>query len=59
MNNQEECSFSEFQLFNCTVVQRDILNGKFEKNYLITKPEDSGSIEFLIENVTDHFLDLR
>ena len=59
MNNQEECSFSEFQLFNCTVVQSDILNGKFEKTYLITKPEDSGPIEFLIENVTDHFLDLR
>ena len=33
--------------------------GKFEKTYLITKLEDSGPIEFLIENATDHSLDLR
>ena len=33
--------------------------GKFEKTYPITKLEDSGPIEFLIENATDHSLDLR
>ena len=33
--------------------------GKFEKTYPITKLEDSGPIEFLIENATNHSLDLR
>ena len=59
MNNQEECSFPELELFKRTVVQFDTLNGKFEKIYSITKLEDSGPIQFLIENATDHFLDLR
>ena len=59
MNNQEECSFSESDLFKRPVVQCDVLNGKFEKIYLITKLEDSGPIEFLTENTIDHFLDLR
>ena len=59
MNKQEESSFSELELFKHPVVQSDILNGKFEKIYLITKSEDSGPIEFLIENATDRFLNLR
>ena len=59
INNQEECSFSELELFKHPVVQSDILNGKFKKIYPITKLEDSGPIEFLIENATDRFLDLR
>ena len=59
MHNQKKCSFSELELFKRPVVQRNILNGKFKKIYPITKLEDSGSIEFLIENATDHFLDLR
>ena len=56
MNNEEECSFSELELLKRPVVQSDVLNGKFEKIYPITKLEDSGSIEFLIENAKDHFL---
>ena len=59
MNNQEECSFSELKLFKHPAAQSDILNGKFEKIYPITKLEDSEPIEFLIENVIDHFLDLK
>ena len=59
LNNQEECSFYELKLFKCPVVQSDILNGKFEKIYPITKLEDSGPNEFLKENATDHFLDLK
>ena len=59
MNKQEESSFSELELFKHPVVQSDILNGKFEKIYLITKLEDPGPIEFLIENATDRFLNLR
>ena len=60
MNNQEECSLSELELFKRPAVQSDILNGKFEKICPITKMEDSGPIEYLIENATDyHFVDLR
>ena len=47
------------ELFKRPALQSDILNGKFEKIYPITKLEDSRPIEFLIENPTDHFLDLR
>ena len=56
MNSQEEYSFSE--LFKCPVVQSNILNGKFKKIYPTNKLEDSGLIQFLIENTTNHFLDL-
>ena len=59
MNNQEECRFSKLELFKRLDVQSDVLNEKFEKIYPITKLGDSGPIEFLIENATDYFLDLR
>ena len=59
MNNQEECSYSEFEFFKRPTIQSDILNGRFEKIYPITKLEDSGQIEILKENVRNHFLDLR
>ena len=61
MNNQEECSFFELELFKRPVVQSHILNGKFEKIDPITKLEDSGleDSEFLAENATNHFLTLR
>ena len=59
MNNQEECSFSELELFKHPIVQSNIPYKKFEKIYTITKLEDSGPIEFLIENATNHFLNLR
>ena len=59
MNNKEKCSFTELELFKRPVVQSHILNGMFKKIYPITKLQDSEPIEFLIENATDHFLDLR
>ena len=59
MNNQEECNFSDLDLFKRPAVQNHVPNGKFEEIYPITKLEDSGPIGFLIENVTDHFLDFR
>ena len=58
MNSQEGSSFSELELFKRPAVQSDVLSGKFKKVYPITKLEDSGPIEFPIENATDHFLDL-
>ena len=59
MNNQEECCFSELELFKRPAVPSNILNGKFGKIYPITKLEDSGPIEFLTDNPTDHFRDVR
>ena len=59
MNNQEEFSFPELELFKRPAIQSHILNGKLEKVYRITKLEDSGPIGFLIKYATDHFLDLR
>lgn len=58
MNTKEECRVSELELFKRQFVQSDILNGKFKKIYPTTKLEDSGLIQFLIENTTNHFLDL-
>ena len=58
MNTKEECRVSELELFKRQFVQSDILNGKFKKIYPTTKLKESGSIGFLIENATDHFLDL-
>ena len=46
------------EIFKRPVIQSDILNGKLEKIYSITKLEDSGLIEFPIENMTNHFFDL-
>ena len=40
MNNQQECSFSELELFKRRVIQSDILNGKLVKIYPITRLED-------------------
>ena len=58
-NKQKESSLSELEIFKRPVVQSDIVNGKFEKAHPITKLGDSGPIEFLIENATYHFQDLR
>ena len=59
MNNQEDCSFSKLKLLKRSAVQSYFLKGKFEKIYHITKLKVSGPIEFLIEDATDHFLELR
>ena len=61
MKNQEECSFSELELFKCPAVQIDILNGKFEKIYPINKSEDSGLIEFPIEipDLKQNYLNIK
>ena len=57
MHNQEVCSFSELKLLKRPAIQRNILNGKFEKIYRITKLENFVPVEFLIEDATDHFLE--
>ena len=46
MNNQEECSFSELELFKRSAVQSDILNRKSEKIYAITKLKDLDQLNF-------------
>ena len=44
MNNQEEYSFSKLRFFKRPTLQSDILNGKLEKIYPITKLQDSKPI---------------
>jgi hypothetical protein len=53
-----ECSISDSDLFTPPFVQTDILSGDYEEVYPITKLEDNGPIEFLIENKTDKLIDL-
>ena len=40
-------------------VQSDIESGRYEDIYPITKLEDTGPIEFVIDNASDKFLDLN
>ena len=58
-NNEShvECTLSDTDLFTPTFIQSDIINGQFEDLFPITKPEDSGPIEFVIGNSTDKFID--
>ena len=53
-----ECTLSDSDLFTPAFVQSDIEHGYFEDIFPITKLDDSGPIEFLLENATDKFLDL-
>ena len=59
MNNQEQYSLFELELFKCPFSKSYVRNGKFDKIYPITKLEDSRLITFLMNNATDHFLDLK
>ena len=56
MTNKEECSFSKLELFKRT---KRYSKWEIPKDLSHQKPEDSGPIEFLTENATDHFLVLR
>ena len=58
-NNEShvECTLSDTDLFTPTFIQSDIIHGQFEDLFPITKPEDSGPIEFVIGNSTDKLID--
>ena len=58
MNSLDKWSFSELELFKRSAAQIHILNGELEKIYPITKLKDSRPTKFLLENATDHFLEL-
>ena len=53
-----ECTLSDSDLFTPAFVQSDIEHGYFEDIFPITKLDDTGPVEFLVENATDKFLDL-
>ena len=53
-----ECSISDKDLFTPASVQSDIESGRYEDIYPITKLQDNGPIEFVIDNASDRFLDL-
>ena len=54
-----ECSVLDIDLFTPAFVQSDIESGRYEDIYPITKLEDNGPIEFVIDNASDKFLDLN
>ena len=54
-----ECFISDTDLFTPAFVQSDIESGRYGDFYPITKLEVNGPIEFVINNVSDKFLDLN
>ncbi|XP_066930140.1 uncharacterized protein F54H12.2-like [Clytia hemisphaerica] len=53
-----ECTLSDTDLFSPSFVQKDLQNGVFEDVFPISKLNDNGPIEFVIDNATEKFLDL-
>ena len=51
-----ECDLSDTDLFSPAFVQRDILHGNYEEIFPITKLEDSGPVEFSVENSREKLL---
>ena len=56
--NHEEYHLPDMDLFTPAFVQGDIDSGKFERVYPLTKLEDNGPIEFLVENATEKSIHL-
>ena len=54
-----ECTLSDTDLFSPAFVQTDVTEGGHEEVYPVTKLEDSGPIEFFLENASEKFLDLK
>ena len=54
-----ECSVSDTDLSTPAFVQSDIKSGRCKNIYPINKLEDNGTIEFVIDNTSDKFLDLN
>ena len=53
-----ECSISDTDLFTLVFAQSDTESRRYEDVYPITKLEDNGPIEFVIDNASDRVLDL-
>ena len=50
---------SDTDLFTPAFVQSDLESRRYEDIYPITKLEDNGPVEFVIDNASDKFLDLN
>lgn len=53
-----ECTLSDTDVFTPSFTQNDIQHGFYEDIYPISKLNDNGPLEFLIENATDKFVDI-
>ena len=53
-----ECTLSDTDIFTPAFVQTDIEHGTYEDVFPLSKLDDNGPIEFLMENATQKFLDL-
>ena len=56
--NHLECSISDTDIFTPAFVQSDIERCYYEECFPITKLDDNGSVEFVVENASDKFIDL-
>ena len=56
--NHLECSISDTDIFTPAFVQSDIERSYYEECFPITKLDDNGPVEFVIENATEKFIDL-
>ena len=56
--NHLECTLSDTDLFTPPFVQSDIQHGYFENVFPISKLNDHGPVEFIVENSSDKFIDL-
>lgn len=53
-----DCTLSDTDLFTPSFVQSDIQHGYYEEAFPISKLNDNGPIEFILENASDKFIDL-
>ncbi|XP_066934121.1 uncharacterized protein F54H12.2-like [Clytia hemisphaerica] len=54
----QECALSDTDVFTPAFVQTDIKQGVYEDVYPISKLNDNGPVEFVVENASETFLDL-
>ena len=54
----QECALSDTDVFTPAFVQTDIRQGVYEDVYPISKLNDNGPVEFVVENASEMFLDL-
>ena len=52
-----ECTLSDTDLFTPSFVQSDIQHGYYEELFPISNLDDSGPVEFNVDNATDKFID--
>lgn len=56
--SHNECTLSDTDVFTPVFIQTDIKHGFFNDVFPISKLDDNGPVEFVLENSSEHFLDL-